>query len=114
MHSIAIKAEVHGSGGFFFRQEHEWRGLTDEVHAYMLAALGQAAAAAKMFSATPPGDKDRLDATLSVVDDGKASLPARFTVSYTQLAEFQDFWDAAASQFKVFRRVQARAKQAKP
>jgi hypothetical protein len=41
MKDLAIKAVATGAGGFYYREEHEWRGLNEQASGWFAKKLGE-------------------------------------------------------------------------
>lgn len=91
MKDIAIKAVVTGPDGFYYREEHEWRGLSAGASA--MFEDGQAKLARYISKASSNKEDDGLVALLDSTYDGKAQPQTRIEgISFGELAKFQRFW----------------------
>jgi DNA recombination-dependent growth factor C len=95
MKDLALKSVITGKDGFYYREEHEWRGMNpDSPTCKLLAArLAQADEMAKKIASGKADDG--LSAVLSASIDGVASADITVTgLSYGEVNAFQKQWQA--------------------
>jgi hypothetical protein len=91
MKDLAIKAVVTGPNGFYYREEHEWRGLNQEASDKMTAH--QKKIADYIAKASSNAETDGLVADLTGMMDGAQMAPVHVEgISYGELNKFQRMW----------------------
>jgi len=109
MKDLIIKATVSGTSGFYYREEHEWRGLAPVAAAWFSAQMAEMTEYVKKAGANKrDGD---LTITLQAVVDGKPASPLEVSgITRGELSKFQHMFAKAGEQLIGFGEERARHK----
>ena len=99
MKDLAIKAVATGAGGFYYREEHEWRGLNEQAGGWFAKQLGELQL--RLSQAGAHGGDITAEFTATV--DGVAVPPMVVTgVTRVEMARFeQEFHHVSGELIKI-------------
>ena len=109
MKDLIIKATVSGTSGFYYREEHEWRGLAPVAAAWFSAQMAEMTAYVQKAGSNK-NDGDLTVELQAVVDGVAAPALAVSGIDRKELSKFQHMFAKAGEQLIGFGEERARHK----
>jgi len=113
MKNLAIKAVATSEAGFYYREEHEWRGLDDKGAAWLTATMQKMDERIGRM-ATNPSNGDITAVFTAVVDGGNPSVLSATGITRREMSDYQQWFHKLGGELVQMGADRAAEKDKKP